>query len=531
MLIAILILATILRFYQLNTLPALNADEAAIGYNAYSLISTGKDEHGHPWPIHFESFGDFKPGLFFYLVLPFVWLLGLNEWAVRVPGALLGVGTVFLMYLLVGYFSPKKNFQLLATMLLAISPWHIHFSRGGWEVNAGTFFIVLGLWLFLKGFNNYRWWMWSTLALVASFYTYHSARIVVPLLLLWLLVFYRQQLWSNRKKLLLPVALGIILLIPLVRDFTGPAGNSRASGVSIFADLGVTLRINVERGEHGNNRSFPALIFHNKVVNFGYEFLSNWGEHFWGEFLFISGDEIQRNKVPEFGVLYLVQLPFLIIGFLAIARSSTGWGVILWWLMVAPAAAALTFQSPHALRAHNMLIPLTIITAYGLNKILEWKYTYRWVVVLIFLLLSWDFSRYLHQYYAHMAKEYPFSSQYGVKELVSYINQNYDKYPEFIITDRYDQPYILFLFYMNYPPQKFQGEHNLSVRDKFGFSTVRDFDKFHFQPITKEVLEKSKGNVVVGAASEVGNYANIIHVINFPNGKEAFKIVANQYEQ
>src|SRR3990167_2712527 len=100
-LILIIALAFALRFWRLDSYPALNADEAAIGYNAYSLIQTGKDEHGNPWPIHFQSFNDYKPGFYFYLVVPFVKLLGLNEWSVRIPNALLGVATVYILYLLV----------------------------------------------------------------------------------------------------------------------------------------------------------------------------------------------------------------------------------------------------------------------------------------------------------------------------------------------------------------------------------------------------------------------------------------------
>ena len=91
LLFLIILLAFALRFWKLDSYPAINADEAAIGYNAYSLIQTGMDEHGHSWPIHFQSFNDYKPGLYFYTVLPFVKILGLNAWAVRIPGALFGV--------------------------------------------------------------------------------------------------------------------------------------------------------------------------------------------------------------------------------------------------------------------------------------------------------------------------------------------------------------------------------------------------------------------------------------------------------
>ena len=536
-LFGVIVLASFLRLNQLNTLPALNADEAAIGYNVYSLINTGRDEHGHIWPIHFESFGDWKPGLFFYVVLPFVKLFGLNEWAIRIPGAVLGVGTVWLVYLLVGELFSAKNFKLLASFLLAISPWHIHFSRGAWEVNAGTFFIVLGVWAFLRWTNvkDRKWLFICIFALVASLYTYHAARIVIPLLVLGMLTIYRSQILNKSRIMALGILVGVILMFPLVRDLLGPAGVARAGGVSIFADLGIIERINQQRGEHGNISSFGAAIFHNKVMNYSLEFFNNWGEHFWGQFLFLSGDEIERNKIPEIGQLYLFQLPLLIFGLFLIARKPRGWGLIVWWLIVAPTAAALTFQSPHSLRSHNMVIPLTIISAYGMFGVLGWlgKIKQKQFLVTCYLLLVtiifWDFSRYLHQYYVHMAKEYPSSSQYAVKELVSYVSENYDKYPVFAVTDRYDQPYILFLFYMKYPPDKFQVAHELTPRDKFGFSTVRDFDKFHFEEINKweDANQKFRNGLIIGTDKEIDDGRNIIHRIYFPNGDTAFKVVSN----
>src|SRR3989344_9259741 len=134
----IIILAGTLRLWKLGSYPAFNADEAAIGYNAYSLLETGKDEHGNPWPIHFQSFNDYKPGLYFYIVLPFVKFFGLNEWSVRLPNALLGTLCVYLIYLIVQKLFPKKEIGIISSFMLAISPWHIHFSRGGWEVNTAT---------------------------------------------------------------------------------------------------------------------------------------------------------------------------------------------------------------------------------------------------------------------------------------------------------------------------------------------------------------------------------------------------------
>ena len=56
------------RVVGLNSSPAsINWDEASLGYNAYSLLKTGKDEYGNPWPVALRSFNDYKPALYSYL--------------------------------------------------------------------------------------------------------------------------------------------------------------------------------------------------------------------------------------------------------------------------------------------------------------------------------------------------------------------------------------------------------------------------------------------------------------------------------
>lgn len=535
---AILLIAFLglfLRFNQLNTLPALNADEAAIGYNAYSLLQTGKDEHGNPWPIHFQSFNDYKPGLYFYLVMPFIAVMGLTEWAVRIPGAMLGVGTILLVWLLARELFPNKRWlPELSALFLAISPWHIHFSRGGWEVNVATFFITLGVLFFVRSLKNASGMYASAVSFVAAIYTYHASRVVVPLLVACLFFRYHNSLIRS-KHAWVAALLGICLVIPLGRDFLGGAGVSRASGVGLFADLGPYNKTNQQRGEHENPSGFSARFFHNKVVNYGIAFAENYGKHFSGDFLFISGDDIERDRVPEFGQLFLFDILFLCIGLAAIAKKPRGWFPLLLWLMVAPVASALTFQSPHALRAENMVIPIVIISAYGASTILGaiWKmpssrkkiiYT-----MVLFVFVCWDVSRYIHQYYFHMAKTYDFSSQYGAKDLVAYIRENQNKYEHIVVTNRYDQPYILFLFYLRYPPDKFQQEHSLTAKDQFGFSTVKQFGIYTFTEIQPwdTIRTTYKNSLVAGTGEEIPPGTNVVKTVPFPSGRAAFKVVAN----
>ena len=536
-LIVILLLAAFLRLFNLANFPTgINADEAAIGYNAYSLIETGKDEHGASWPIHFKSFGDYKPGLYFYLVLPLVKFFGLNAWSVRLPSALLGILSVFLIYLLVKELFKNEWWGILSAGMLAISPWHLHFSRGGWEVNVATTFILLFVLFFVKSLKKISFLIPAGLFLILSLYTYHSARVVALFLTLALVLFYWKNIFQKKNIKLVStiIIVGFLFLIPLIISFVGPAGTARFSGVGLFADSGPLWRVNELRVEHGSVASLSTRLIHNRFVGYGVAFLENYFDHFEGNFLFISGDVIPRSRVPETGQLYLFEIPLFLLGLYFLIRDKLKGKIVLFiWLFMGPVAAALTFQTPHALRSHNMVIPLAIISAYGLYNLFSWLKKQKKIFVifgslLIAILISWNVGRYLHQYYVHYPKTYPFAWEEGFDELTSYIEENEDKYEKIYVTDKYDQPYIIFLFYLKYPPSLFQREVQLTPPDKFGFSTVRDFGKFHFEKIDWPTLKDKKGSLVIGTDEEIPKSAKIVETIYFRNNKPAFKIVETE---
>ncbi len=197
-LLLIFFIAIFLRFYNISiNPPSLTWDEAAWGYNAYSIGIDGRDEFGRFLPItYLESFGDYKPPVYAYLsVLP-VKIFGLNEFSTRFASAFLGSLTVIFAYFLtyeIFYDDKKKqnknearNIALITSIMLAISPWHILLSRAAFEANVATFFIILGVFLFFKSINNSKRWLLilSVISLIISMYTFNTARIVSPFLFL-----------------------------------------------------------------------------------------------------------------------------------------------------------------------------------------------------------------------------------------------------------------------------------------------------------------------------------------------------------
>src|SRR3989344_8507534 len=151
LLAGIILLAFILRFYKLETNPpGLYWDEVSLGYNAYSILKTAKDEHGKFLPVtNFAAFGDYKPPGYIYFSVPSVGVFGLNEFAIRFPSALAGTLAVLVTYFLTQKLFSKRKIALLASFFLAISPWNIHFSRVAFESNLAALFSLIGIYLFV----------------------------------------------------------------------------------------------------------------------------------------------------------------------------------------------------------------------------------------------------------------------------------------------------------------------------------------------------------------------------------------------
>ena len=527
-LIIILLVAFLVRFINLNNAPALNPDEAALGYNAYSLIKTGKDEHGISWPLHFKSFGDFKPGGYVYLAIPFVKFFGLTPLATRMPNLILSLLTILFLYKLILLLSKSNGLALLSAAVLSLSPWHIHFSRGAWESSAALSFVVIGTYFFFKSIEEKFLLNFSFFVVlyVLSLYIYHSSRLVAPLLALTLVILYFKNLIQKIPKIFIPIALGVVLALPVAFSFLNNGGTARIGGVGLTADQGPLWRANELINHHGNTKLINRITHNKRIL-----YLISWGQkytsHFDLNFLSINGDEVPRSKVPEMGQIHLIELPFLILGLIFLFKSKIynlrSKIFIIAFLLIAPIASSLTFQAPSALRSLFMVIPFSILIALGIFSFFNLlaKSKLKKIISIIFIIIySYFIAYYLDSYFIHYSKRYPFAWQYGFDQLVPYLEQQKTNYDQIYVTNKYDQPYILFLFYSKYSPAKIQSEIKLTQPDNFGFSTVLNFDKYNFQKIDWDKIPK---NSLVVTSDEIVP-VEPIKIINFPNGQPGFKI-------
>ena len=529
-LILILILAAFLRFYQLGqNPPSLDWDETAHGYNAYSILKTGRDEYGYRLPLYFRSFDDYKPPIYTYLVVPAVAAFGLNDFAVRLPSAVLGVLAVLFTYLMVYELFKKKELALLAAFFLAISPWHLQFSRVAFETNSATFWSVLGTWAFLRGISTkgLKMTIWMSLAALsfgANLFMYHNARVFIPIYSLALLLLFRKQLLAAKKYLVIPAVIAIIFVALLVPIITSISGQLRYKGTTIFADVSPKFRASeliAQDKESGHELS--GRIFHNRRLVYIPILIDNYLSHFRPNFLFTSAD-MDRHHAPEVGLLYLWDLPFILAGIYFLIRKDFELKpkiIVFWWFLIAPVASSVTWGVPHSLRSEIYLPTYQIFIAIGFYGIHELVKSKRLFLTFAFLLLTFNFLFYLHQYYVHMPLEYSKAWLYGRKEAVLYTESIKTDYDRVIVSTKLEQPHEFWLYYLKYDPKKYLAEGGTVSG---GFLEDRNkFDKYQFRPIDYEKQRRQAKTLFVGSPKEFSQ-GKILKQIYYLNGEPAIYI-------
>lgn len=533
LLIAIIFLAVILRLWQLGSVPpSPDWDEVSLGYNSYSIMQTGRDEYGQFLPLILRSFDDYKPGFYAYLVMPFIKVFGLEVFAVRLPSAIFGILTVLATYFLIKELFKRKDLALLSSFLLAISPWHIQFSRIAFESNVGLALNVFTVLFFLKGLRSPWILILSAVFAGINIHMYQGEKVFTPLLVLALLVLFRNQIFALPRRFLVGVGLiGFLLVLPFVwYTFTQEQVFLRARGVSVLSDQTPFLARTVERLQRDTERNdVLGKVLDNRRITYMLTFANGYISHFDPNWLFITGDEA-RHHVPHMGLLYLWELPFLLIGIYSLVfgkfDKKAKLAIFLWFL-ITPIPASITTGVPHAVRTLNFLPTWQVFTAIGIifamQKISNLQIKYL-ISTLFFLFFIFNFLYYLNQYFVQQNVQNSAAWQYGYREVVEEIKRVEKSYEKIVVTNKphLDQSYMFFLFYLHYPPDRYQKEAKYASG---GFREDHTYGKFEFRSIEWEKEEKSSRMLYIGRPEDFPDNARLIKTINFLDGRPAIKIV------
>lgn len=531
----ILFIGILLRTYKVTEIPpGVNRDEASIGYTAYSLLFTGKDEYAKSYPISFQSFGDWKLPLYIYATIPAVKFLGLNELAVRVVSILVGLATIILSYFFVKELFKKESLALLTMFLVAVSPWHVHLSRVESESNTAVFLMSLSAFLFLKALRGkHILIVLSAIFAALTYYTYAGNYVFTTLLVCGVLFLYRKSIPKNKYSfiaLLLFVALSGFIFSKTVFE----ANKTKLSGIGIFGDPSVVhAKIEIPRNQHEGFSLFTRVV-HNRVTFVVERIAQNYLNSFSPQFLFITGGINKAHNIEGFGNMYIFESIFLLAGFiyLATTKKTNETKLVLWWFLIAPIAASITKDAPHTNRMFAIFPILSLVVSMGLYWVITESIKQKWKKLAIFTILFLfiiNFAIYIDRYYIHFPRNEEKNWGIGYKQLSDIVTSENYASKEIVMANPEYSPYVFFLFYQKYDPKKYQSTAKRYPLTEDGFVHVKKFDRYEFRDIDWDKDVNIPGRLLIDFSPKVPDAikrkaASVFDIV-LPDGKPMFTVI------
>lgn len=507
--------------------PGFTADEATMGYDAYSLLKTGKDQFGTSWPLAFRSFGDYRPPLYIYASIPFIALFGLTPLSVRLPSMVAGSLEVGLAYLLMKKLF-SKSAGIFSAVLLMLSPWSLLQTRFAQEASLSTLTIFAGVTSCILWFKKrtLRYAICSIVFFSLSLYSYHNARLTAPLLLiavLWIVFRLKEKYW---RQWVISIAIGIIFIFPLFLWIKQEpeALFRRASAQSVFSDPAINIAL--WRDIVTMPPGYPVWLSrlqHNKPLYYGKAIVTGYLSHFNPRFLFLSGDPHERFRTPLSGLLNWTMVIFIPVGFFRFAKKRVSHHFILWWLLISPVVASLSTIVPNSQHAQDMMIPLHLLGGAGASTVFKKLATAAGFFIISLFLVS--YSSFLYGYVGIVpVQEKYLQAWHYYGNLFKRLNPFYGSKIVFLG----GQYYINLAFYLRYDPTVFQREVRIVGSENFvEFDHVESFGSYEFRK-TRDIPTKLNSETLYVRLNEEGelipNNVTVVDREFWPDGKREYVV-------
>ncbi|KKQ67261.1 MAG: hypothetical protein US86_C0001G0188 [Candidatus Daviesbacteria bacterium GW2011_GWA2_38_24] len=540
--LVLIFLGLTIRIFGISDLP-LYGDELTLVYDTFSVLKTGQDQTGKFFPVTFPM-GAGRPGGYIYFSIPFVAMFGPNALGVRALSLLSGIGIILLVYLLTKKLINAKVAQI-AAVLIAISPWSINLSRGGYESHFALFLSLLGLYSYLLAKQKPLMLILSAFFFGFAIHTYPTFKMTLPILvpLFILLVGDAKNTFFKRKLYSLAAASILIFfsLLSLMQTLNF-GSETRFQQINIFTSpefvQKVTERVNKER-EFSTARNFIKPFISNKVVEYSFYLIENYTKNLSPEFLFLRGDRNPRHNMSLMGGLYLAELLTVILGSVFLLSKKTNISLVstskllvllISWILITPLPTSLLPET-HFLRNSLMLIPLNILSALGIYSLvsLEKNRVKTFSLFVLFAAVSIQLLFLVYRIFFVSPNEFSRFWSYGAKHASMMVAENIHKFDYFILSDKVDNLEYAYPVYSKISPREVIEQN--SQKTKLNGYEFKKFDKVYIGSIpsskVKVFLENLNGSYFYIGPVEDGWELEPFETINNKDNLPAF-IVAKK---
>lgn len=420
----IMLIGIIVRIWRFSIVPAdINQDEAFAGYEAYSLLHYGADSSGYPFPVYFVSWGSGMNALEIYLMIPFVALLGLTTYAIRMPQFIVSCFTLLVIFLLAKKIF-DSNVCFLVLFLTAISPWHIMLSKWGLESNLAPAFLIFGLYFFILGTEKPGFFILSSFFYGLSLYCYATVWIVLPVILFLQIIYC---LYHKKIFLCVETLISVVLL----------------SALAIPLFLFLLINYNIIPEIKTSFFSIPKLVAMRQNEISIYNIIDNFSN--FCSIIFHQSDKYIVNATNQFGIFYHISLPFFLLGLFSlicdIINSSKkhqyngGIFIIINFMTISLLGLLVKVNIT---KINTLFLPMIIITSYGINKILLRFPKIFTIIITNYLIL---FVLFINYYFTDYENEIKNHFYFGSKEMIEYVS---DINRKIYVTPKLPYPVVLF---------------------------------------------------------------------------------------
>ena len=460
----IILIGCIVRIAEFGSIPCgLNQDEAFAGYEAYSILNYGTDSWGYTNPCYFVSWGSGMNVLESYLAIPFIAIFGLCVEAFRMPQLICACISLPVFYLLLKELFNKKV-ALIGLFVSAISPWHIMLSRWGLESNLAPAFLLFGLYFFVKGLKNNRYWLLSALMYGTALYSYSITWAVIPVTVLLLGVYV---LFSKTKVSWLYVILSALILFLL------------ALPLILFVLVNNDIIPEIRTQFFSVPKMLVMRDYDIALSNLkNHENWENFFNLYWGQ-----NDGLIWNSTEKYGMFYKISSPLIALGFINLAvnafrkirerKFSAELIVILGTISSLFACVMLTHVNVN--RINSIHIYTVILLSYGIYTLYEFakdlphaktKYVAYTTFALTLIYMSVSFLSFTNAYFKNYNKHIAGTFNDGLEEAVDYVNdKDFENiyvdssafFPQILFFDKTPTPDYIETVEFSYYPAAFVG--------------------------------------------------------------------------
>lgn len=458
----IMLSALFVRLYKLNEIPAgVYLDEASLGYNAYSILLTGKDEFGKTLPIFFRSFSTFQGSLYGYFSIIPIYIFGLNIFSTRLVSVISGLVVIVVTFLFF-YFSDWNNkyrMALFASLTVAFSPWAIYQSRVAVESNLGLALTAVGVLFLYLSTKSEKFIIPSFLIFGISSYAYAAQRITAILLPVAFLVISREYFSKNKKRILIGGATLLIVMAP--QFFSLIHGGSLVR----YQTQGYTQKSTFLK-YGGSLVNLPAVI--GQPLYIARQFTSQYLSAFSPRSLFFEPEPQLVRSIPDLSVFYTwMTIPFVVgIALFWKRRSDTLVKIFFLLMVIGVLPEAITGDPFYTLRMLPGIWGMTIMIAFGIEYIFGLIKNVKIRIILAsFLIIVLGFNFYI-SYFVFLANERSIYFGYPFEVLAQITEENKDSV-YILDSEMFDAPYIWMAFYKRFDPVKLQSQTPPGLLDHY----------------------------------------------------------------